>query len=218
MLDRLHEAPLDEVRVVMKIGGVQHGSARDTGGLQLVGHFELGETAGPRGDLRLELIRIGVAVAPPGEPRIVGQLGSTHRVAQVAEHPWRHRHDHHVVVGTTAGAGIQVDCRYPPGSDSRRRPSPLSGHRDPGAEVIGHRLLHRHLDALALAGTQPLHVRGQNRQCELDPGARVAGGRAGQQRRPVGVPRHRQRTRHRLRDSIEALAVRVGTGEAESLD
>ena len=91
-----------------------------------------------------------------------------------------------------------------------------AGELDPGQ--VQHRLLHRHLDELALAGAAALHQRREDRHREMHAGAAVADIGAVDHRRAAGLAGHAHRPRGRLRHRLEAFVVAVRAVGAEPLD
>ena len=91
----------------------------------------------------------------------------------------------------------------------------LVAHLDPAQ--IQHRVGHRDLDPLALAGALALIERGEDAGDRVDAGAAVADLRAGHGRRPVLPAGRAGRPAHALRDILIGLAIGVRPG-AEPLD
>src|SRR4051812_10674079 len=86
------------------------------------------------------------------------------------------------------------------------------------AAKVHHAIHHRHLDVLALAGLLCLAQRREQADGEMQPGARVADLRAGDERRAVRHAGGAHRPAHRLRNVFIRLEVRVRSGGAETLD
>ena len=91
----------------------------------------------------------------------------------------------------------------------------LVAHLDPAE--IQHRVGHRDLDALALAGALALIERGEDAGDHVDAGAAVADLRAGDGRRAVFPAGRAGRAAHALRDVLIGLAIDKRAG-AEPLD
>ena len=128
-----------------------------------------------------------------------------------------------VVVGSAGLARIEGRRRQPAG----RRPAAAVAHqrlaaqlgaRERHAHVVDHRVLHRHLQAAALAGLGALVERAQDADRHQHAGAGVAEGRARLDRRPVGVAGDADRAARGLRDHVEGEALLVRAAGAEALD
>src|SRR5262245_57497196 len=85
-------------------------------------------------------------------------------------------------------------------------------------DQIDHRVLHRHLDLLALPGSVSLHERGEDADQAVHAGARVADRGPEVGGRSVGGAGHAHGPAHRLGDGLIALVVAIGARRAEALD
>jgi hypothetical protein len=124
------------------------------------------------------------------------------------------------VVRAFAGAADQVGVaagrRFVAGAAERLAGGEGAGEFDTGQ--VQHRLLHRHLDELALAGPPTLYQRCQDGDREVHPGAAVADIGAVDQRRAVGLPGDAHCAGGRLGDRLEAFEPAIGPVGAKTLD
>ena len=83
---------------------------------------------------------------------------------------------------------------------------------------VHHAVHHRHLDVLPLAGFLRLAQRREQPDRQMQPRARVADLRAGDERRAVGHAGRAHRAAHRLGHVLVGLEVGVGPARTEALD
>jgi hypothetical protein len=87
---------------------------------------------------------------------------------------------------------------------------------DPGQ--VQHRLLHRDLDKLAVAGGVALDESGEDRYRQMHAGAGIADIGAVNQRRAARLAGYAHRTGHRLCHRLKAFELAIGAVRAEALD
>src|SRR5207249_2320407 len=80
------------------------------------------------------------------------------------------------------------------------------------AREVEHAVLHRRSDLLATASRRALVKRGDDAQCQMQPGAAVADLRAGHQRQAIAKSGGRCRAAGALGDVLIDLAILIGTG------
>ncbi len=173
-----------------------------------------------------------------GEARITGQVGNVHIGADAPGEVFPDRFLHHDVEPVVGAVRLAVDgvaelaaARVVAGA--RHLAHALVGRHGIFRHVAAHEALvvaefhaaevhhavhHRYLDVLALPGLLGLAQRGEQADGEVQPGARVADLRAGDEGRAVGHAGGAHRAAHRLRHVLVGLEVGVGTARAEALD
>ena len=134
----------------------------------------------------------------------------------------------HLLLGDNEHIVIRAAGMAAVGRGRHERPElvAVALHRSPGAlmvaqtdpDQIDHRVLHRHLNLLPLAGCVALHQRGQNPDGAVHAGARITDARPGHRRWRVRKTSDAHRTAHGLSDRLIALVVAVGTVGAKALD
>src|SRR5207245_1309762 len=169
----------------------------------------LGVLARPLGDDRVDL---GLMLDPGGAggvTRIVDQLLAREQLHQPGPvlGVGAARHDVDPVVGAVRRALIEAGWRVGahdglPAASRRRFPRARL-HREAGAHVVEHRVLHRHLQPPSLAGSLTLDERAENRDRHQHAGAGVADARAGLDRRPGGLAGHADHAAGGLRDHVD---------------
>src|SRR5579885_2394580 len=140
------------------------------------------------------------------ESLIIGKLRLAHRLAEVLPHLGSGAENKDVIVvaaGSTleniAGAAAETV------SGARDRLMGHIGAHHRNAAEIEHRLLHRDLDLLPLAGLLPLDVGGAPADRRMHPGPRVSDSRAGFKGRSARKSGEPHRAAGCLRDHVEAL-------------
>jgi hypothetical protein len=101
---------------------------------------------------------------------------------------------------------------------ARHRPAQPLVIAQAHADEVDHRVLHRHLDLLPLAGGVTLHERGEDADHAVHAGAGVADRGPEIRGRAIGRSGDAHGAAHRLGDRLVALVVAVGTVRAEALD
>src|SRR5207247_2577248 len=211
-----------EVRVVQHLAGVEHSAAGHARLPQHRHHLVLRAHARPRPD---ELVQ-RVAVLP-ARLRVLAagvreQVPTTDGGRELAPHLLTHRlHvDVGIVVGSArrarVGAAGHAAHQLVASAPARLAVAVVVGVA--AAEEIGHHLLHRHLDELALAGALALDVGGQDGGGGVNARSGVADGRAAADGLAVGEAGYAHHATRRLSDHVEALVLVVRAGEPEALD
>src|SRR5579862_6227362 len=197
----LHDAALVEALVVLQFEGVMDGPGWHTGRADDLHRLFLGVVLGPLGDDLVDEPFVLVALFVGREARVGDQFlaaddleeaGPVLRVGAAAEH---------IDVVVVAARLARVDAarrRRARGrlrAHARRRllVALLVHHRERGADVVHHRILHRQLQAAALAGLALLVERAQDADRHQHAGAGVADRAAGLDRRLAGFARHAHR-------------------------
>src|SRR5206468_1867240 len=173
-----------------------------------------------RVDLRLPLDSGGAG----GEARVVDQLFAPDQLHQPSPVLGiaAARGDVDPVVGAVGLALIKPGRRIGahhgfPAASWRRFPRARL-NREAGAHVVKHRVLHRHLQPPALAGSLPFEKRAEDRHRHQHAGAGVAEARAGLDGRPISLAGHADHAAGGLRDHVEGESLLVLAAGAESLD
>src|SRR5207302_2056629 len=127
------------------------------------------------------------------------------------------RHQEDVIVGAARLARIgparRVVTWWPP-----RRRLAGTGMRDEHAAAVMHdRILHRHLEMPALAGTRAVKERADDRERHQHAGAGVPDRRAGLDRLAVLLAGNAHRPARGLRDRVERKALLVWAAGAKAL-
>src|SRR5436309_1426891 len=211
-----------EVRVVQHLAGVEHSAAGHARLPQHRHHLVLRAHARPRPD---ELVQ-RVAVLP-ARLRVLAagvreQVPTTDGGRELAPHLLTHRlHvDVGIVVGSArrarVGAAGHAAHQLVASAPARLAVAVVIGVAAP--EEIGHHLLHRYLDELALAGALALDVSGQDGGGGVNARSGVADGRAAADGLAVGEAGYAHHATRRLSDHVEALVLVVRAGEPEALD
>ena len=219
VLELVHEAPAQEMLVVEEIDRVEDRAARDPRLSEGPHDLPLRALLRPIPDQRRQFVLVLLAAGGALVAGVARHLWPSQDVAQGPPHAGC-RGDHvGVVVRPEGPAGVQVHQRPVPVAVARRDGlPPLRAARDPRAHVVGARLLHGDLHRLALAGALLLDVRPQQRQGHLHSRPGVADRGAGHGGRALGLTRHGERARRRLRHHVVALVARVGAAHSEALD
>src|ERR1700756_4500944 len=91
-------------------------------------------------------------------------------------------------------------------------------HRQASAHVVHHRILHRDLQPPSLAGPLAVVERAEDRDRHQHAGAGVAKGRAGFDRRTVGLAGDADRAARGLRDHVKSQTLLIRAAFAKAFD
>ncbi len=222
VLDRVDLAAGVEMRVVQDLAGVEGRAAGHARLAQDRHHLVLRARARPRPDDLVQRFAVLPARLRVFAPGVGQQVFAADRDREVAPHARvdRLRVDVGVVVGPARRARIGAA-----GHAAQESIAPaLAGLAlavvidEAAPEQVGHGLLHRHLDELALAGALALDVGGHDSGGRVDAGAGVADGGAAADGLAVGEAGHAHHAARGLGDHVEALVLAVRAGEPEALD
>src|SRR5271166_1534701 len=223
MLDHLHDAAALEARIVLQFHRIMHRTGRHPGAADQLHRLHFGALAGPRSNDLVDLVlpfrpsshgfiaRVADQIFAPDdlqEPRPVFRVGAAGE-------------DIDVVVGTAGLAGIDVAGRGRArdlGAATLDCLARFGLAREGHPHVVDHRVLHRDLQASALAGPVAPVERTQNADRHQHAGARVAKGGARLDRRPARLAGDAHRAAGGLGDHVEGEVLLVGAAFAEALD
>ena len=219
VLRRLQDAALGKARLVHQFHRVEHRTGRHPGGADQAHRLVLVAPLCPIGDHRVDLFDALAA----GLRGLVARVADQILAAEKLEQP--------VPVVLLAGKDIDpvIGAARRAGKDPRRRrvaavavagcrPAEHRLRLKREADVVQHRVLHRHLEAPALAGGAALVERAEDADRHHHAGAGVAERNAGPDRRPVRLAGDAHRAAGGLRDHVEGEVLLVGAALAEALD